>query len=96
MAFALMGAGTARAEGQPTLDEALAATFQEQAPPLAAETMPKTCRTLTDLGRRSRRATVCMARGDWDALVKAARAPTARRAAPIKVSKADHLGADAR
>ena len=88
IAVALMSAGTARAERQPTLDEALAATFQDDSSSSQAEVQPKTCRTLADLGRRSRRATVCMAHGDWDALVKAARLPTTGRTRPIKLSSA--------
>lgn len=83
-----MSAGAAQAERQPTLDEALAQTLHERAPIVKAPADAKTCRTLTDLSRRSRRATVCMAGADWDVLVRASRPSTTRKPGAVKLSSA--------
>ena len=80
-ALCLLGAGQARAEHQPTLDEALAGTLHE-GPPAVADRL---CRTLTDMGRRSRKATVCMPQADWDLLVRASKDP--KRSAVVRIGR---------
>ena len=64
-------AGLANAETRSTLDEVLAGTLGP-AHTTQAQVEARTCRTLTDMGRRARRETVCMTPQAWRALIVAA------------------------
>ena len=69
----ILCAGEARAAVQPSLDEVLSQTLRPTHVSTTTQTGEgRTCRTLTDMGRRGRRETVCMTESGWRALIVAA------------------------
>lgn len=90
LTVAVASASGACAEQRPSLDDVLSETLHGRSTVIATANEGKLCRTLTDMGRRSRRASVCMDPQGWAALIAAAKSPSSLRPAnrppPVRVA----------